>query len=306
MALPEQFVRTVQSTWGESGRQWLDALPALLEDCAERWSLTLAPPFPNLSFNYVALAIAADGMKMVLKAGVPSRDLQHEAAALRFFDGQGSVRLLDADPEAGILLLERLRPGIVLTSLTDEDHDDEATAIAASVMQALWRPAPLHHDFPTVADWGQGFARLRARFDGGSGPLPVALVAEAEALFVELLASSAPPVLLHGDLHHDNILSAERNPWLAIDPKGVVGEPAYEVGALLRNLWQDRHAHTDSGRLLERRARRLSKELGLDLERVRGWAVAQAVLSALWTVEDNGDDWAATIAVAELLAAIHV
>ncbi len=305
MALPERFIQTVQATWGEPGRQWLCALSALLEDCAVRWSLTLLPPFPNLTFHYVAPAVTADGTQMVLKAGVPSPDLQQEAAALRFYDGWGSVRLLDADPDAGILLLERLRPGQVLTTIADEAHDDEATSIAASVMRSLWRPAPLVHDFPTVKDWGQGFARMRARFDGGSGPLPETLVAEAESLFADLLTSSAEPVLLHGDLHHDNILSAERQPWLAIDPKGVVGEPAYEVGALLRNLWSDRHTHTNPGRLLERRTRRLAEELDLDLARVRGWAVAQAVLSAWWTVEDNGDDWASTIAVAELLAAIR-
>jgi len=135
-------------------------------------------------------------------------------------------------------------------------------------------------------------------------------VEEGEALFAELLASSAPPILLHGDLHHDNILSAHvssagRQPWLAIDPKGVVGEPAYEVGALLRNLWPDRHTHSNPGRLLERRLHRLAEELALDPARVRGWAVAQAVLSAVWGIEDN-EGWGAALADAELLSAIKV
>ena len=246
----------------------------------------------------------SDGAEVVLKAGVPNKELRTEAAALRAFNGRGSVRLLGADPDAGLLLLERLRPGAVLTALADEAHDDAATTIAAAVMRGLRRPAPPGHDFPTVADWGKGFARLRARFGGGTGPLPQARVEEAESLFAELLASSAPAVLLHGDLHHDNILSAERQPWLAIDPKGVVGEPAYEVGALLRNLWPDRHAHRNPARLLERRARQLAEELELDLARVRGWAVAQAVLSAVWSVEDNNDGWGAAIADAERLAAI--
>lgn len=305
-ALPERFVQTVRSTWGEPGRLWLRALPALLEDCARRWSLTLAPPFPNLTFHYVAPVVRADGTEAVLKAGVPNKELRSEAAALRVFDGRGSVRLLGADPHAGLLLLERLRPGAVLTGLADEAHDDAATRIAASVMRGLWHPAPHGHDFPTVADWGEGFARLRARFGGGAGPLPRAQVEEAEALFADLLASSAPPVLLHGDLHHDNILSAGRQPWLAIDPKGVVGEPAYEVGALLRNLWTDRHTHQNLARLLERRAHRLAEELELDPARVRGWAVAQAVLSAVWGIEDNDDGWGAALADAELLAAIRV
>jgi len=309
--LPERFVRTVCATWGEPGREWLVGLPALLEDCARRWSLTLSAPFPNLTFNYVAPAVRADGTEAVLKAGVPNKELRSEAAALRVFDGRGSVRLLDSDPDRGLLLLERLRPGAVLTALADEAHDGEATTIAASVMRGLWRPAPPGHDFPTVADWGESFARLRARFGGGTGPLPTARVEEAETLFADLLASSAPPVLLHGDLHHDNILSAhvlsaQRQPWLAIDPKGVVGEPAYEVGALLRNLWPDRHTHQNAGRLLERRAHRLAEELELDPARVRGWAVTQAVLSAVWGIEDNDDGWGAALADAELLSAIKV
>lgn len=305
-ALPGRFVETVDSTWGDPGAQWLRDLPALLEDCARRWSLTLAPPFPNLSFNYVAPAVRADGTEVVLKAGVPNKELRNEAFALRVFDGRGSVRLLDSDPGAGLLLLERLHPGAVLTALADEAHDDQATRIAASVMRGLWRPAPPDHGFPTVGDWGQGFARLRARFGGGTGPLPSAQVEEAEALFAELLASSAAPVLLHGDMHHDNILSAGRQSWLAIDPKGVIGEPAYEVGALLRNLWPDRHTHQNPARLLERRAHRLAEELELDPARVRGWAVAQAVLSAVWGIEDNDDGWGAALADAQLLVAIKV
>ena len=310
-ALPERFVQTVRSTWGEPGALWLRGLPALREDCARRWSLTLAPAFPNLTFHYVAPAVTADGTEVVLKAGVPNKELRNEAAALRVFDGRGSVRLLDADPDAGLLLLERLRPGNTLTALADEAHDDEATRIAASVMRGLWRPAPPGHDFPTVGDWGEGFARLRARFGGGTGPLPAAQVEEGESLFAELLASSGLPVLLHGDLHHDNILSAHvssvgRSPWLAIDPKGVVGEPAYEVGALLRNLWPDRHTHSNPGRLLHRRLHRLAEELEMDPARVRGWAVAQAVLSAVWSVEDNDDGWETALADAELLAALKV
>ena len=305
-ALPGRFKQTVSSTWGEPGRAWLRDLPGLLDDCARRWSLTLAPPFPNLTFNYVTPALRADGTEAVLKVGVPNKELRTEAAALRAFDGRGSVRLLESGADAGLLLLERLRPGAVLTTLADEARDDEATAIAASVMRGLWCPAPPGHEFPTVADWGQGFARLRERFGGGTGPLPRAQVEESETLFAELLASSAPPVLLHGDLHHDNILSAGRSPWLAIDPKGLVGEPAYEVGALLRNLWPDRHTHRDPARLLERRAHQLAEELELDRARVRGWAVAQAVLSAVWGVEDNDDGWEGAIANAALLAAIRV
>ena len=266
----------------------------------------MLPPFPNLSFNYVAPVIRADGTQAVLKAGVPNRERATEIEALQAYDGQNSVRVLEVDGERGIVLLERLLPGQPLTALADETNDEKATAIAAGVMRGLWRPAPEGHAFPTVEEWAGGLKELRRRFDGGVGPLPLALVEEAESLFAELIGSMEEPVLLHGDLHHDNILAATRQPWLAIDPKGLIGEPAYEVGAILRNLWQGQHTITNPGRLLERRVCQFSEQLGFDRTRVRGWGVAQAVLSAWWSMEDSGEGWEGAIFIAELLSSIKV
>lgn len=283
----------------------MEALPALLAECAQCYALTLLPPFPNLTFHYVAPVIRADGTEAVLKVGVPHRENNREIAALRCFAGRGSVRLLEADASQGIMLLERLTPGVPLTGWVNDAQDEQATSVAASVMRALWQPAHAEHDFPTVVDWSQGLEKLRAHFHGGTGPFPARLIEEAETLFRDLLASMDSPVLLHGDLHHDNILAAERRPWLAIDPKGVVGEPAYEVGALLRNLWEDRQTLQNPQRILERRMAQLAEELNLDRARVRGWAVAQAALSAWWCFEDGSPDLTAPIAFAERLAAIR-
>ena len=308
--LPTKFSQTITEVFGERGREWLERLPTTLAECEQRWNLTLLPAFPNLSFNYVAPVIRADGSDAVLKAGVPHKELWTETAALRVYDGRGCARLLDADAVRGFLLLERLRPGTPLTTLADETNDAKATSIAASVMRQLWRPAPTEHAFLQCHDWAQGMERMRAHFDGGVGPFPKRLVEEAETLWTELLADAAPPVLLHGDLHHDNILAADRNTdssrWLAIDPKGLVGEPAYEVGALLRNLWPERHALSDPDKMFERRVWQLAEELGFSRERVRGWAVAQSVLSAWWCIEDGGDSWQSAISAAEQLAAIKI
>lgn len=153
--------------------------------------------------------------------------------------------------------------------------------------------------------WAAGMERLRGHFGGGAGPLPVRLVETAESLFAELLASMDEPVLLHGDLHHWNILSAEREPWLALDPKGVVGEPAYEVGALLRNPLPGLLDTPNPGRILARRVDQLAEELGFDRQRLIGWGVAQAVLSAWWSIEDHGEHregWKEAMTCAELLA----
>jgi streptomycin 6-kinase len=111
-------------------------------------------------------------------------------------------------------------------------------------------------------------------------------------------------VLLHGDLHQDNILAATRRPWLAIDPKGVVGEPAYETAACLHNPQPQLLNMPQPGRVLARRVDQLAEELNLDRARVRGWGLAQAVLAAWWGVEDGGHVWDAALGCAELLAAI--
>ena len=198
------------------------------------------------------------------------------------------------------MLLERLQPG---TPLTAVENDEEATALAAGVMRKLWRPAPANHDFPAVSDWTGGFDRLRKRFDGGTGPMPERLVDQAESLFADLLASQGEPFLLHGDLHQENILMAEREPWLAIDPKGVVGEAAYDTAALLHNPVEALET-PDPRRLLERRLDVLSGELGLDRARIRAWGLAQAVLAAYWSLEDSGRVWNEALSFARLLAEV--
>lgn len=299
------FADTIVGLHGEAGRVWLGRLPGLVERCAERWSLKVGPPFPALSFNYAAPAERPGGERLVLKVGVPGAELSSEVGALRLFDGRGAVRLLEADAEWGALLLERLEPGTQLVALCEGD-DAAATAAAAALMRKLRRPAPAAHDFPTAADWGGGLRRLREHFGGGTGPFPRRLVEEAETLFAELLASAAEPVLTHGDLHHGNVLAAARGPWLAIDPKGLVAEPAYEVGALLRNPMPQLLQRPDPVRVTERRIAQLSDELGFERARVRGWGLAQAVLSECWSIEDTGGLGEFGCAVAEILAATRI
>jgi len=296
--LSADFTQRISELFEDRGRQWLADLPALLLEYEQRWSLKLQPPFA-LSYNYVAPAVRANGREVVLKAGVPNPELLTEIAALRHYDGRGIVQLLEADPDRGVFLIERIKPGTPLVTLED---DEQATALAAEVMRQLWQPAPPDHPFPTVHKWAAGLQRMRDQFGGGTGPLPTRLVEQAEVLFADLLSSMAAPVLLHGDLHHWNILSAQRQPWLALDPKGTVGEPAYEVGALLRNPMPDFLQWPDLKHKLARRVEQLSELLGFDRQRLIGWGVAQAVLSAWWSIEDHGHGWEASIRCAELLA----
>jgi len=295
MSLPARFVRTIHEVFPDRGPAWLGQLPDLIAQIEQRWSIKVGPPFRNLSYNFVAPARCADGSEAVLKLGVPNPELRSEIDALRQFDGRGSARLLQAEPGQGALLVERLLPGTPLSAL---DDDERATEIAAGVMRLLWRPLPDKHPFPTVAQWTMGLDRLRARFGGSTGPLPAELVQRAEGLFRDLLESAVAPVLLHGDLHHDNILAARREPWLALDPKGVAGEPAYEVGALMRN------PRPQPAPVLARRASILAEVLEIDRSRILAWSFAQAVLSAWWSVEDHGHGWEGAIEIARQIATL--
>jgi streptomycin 6-kinase len=298
MGWPHRFRQSVLGAFPQ-GEAWLRSLPQLLRDCEDRWQITLGPPF-ELSFNYVAPAVDAGGNPVVLKVGVPNAELTSEIQTLRLYDGDGAVRLLEFDTERGVLLMERLMSGHSLATLSDAGNDEEATRIAARLMRQLWRPLPAGHSFATVEQWASGLKRLRRRFAGRTGPFPERLVEMAERRFDELLFSSSSPVLLHGDLHHLNILKS-KDAWEAIDPKGVAGEPSYEICALMLNPTS---RHSNDRQIQRRRLEVLKEELGLDSQRLLGYAIAHAVLSVWWSFEDSATDWESPIACAQTLESL--
>jgi streptomycin 6-kinase len=199
--LPGDFVRRIVDVHGEVGKSWVARLPRLLDELSARWQLQVGEPY-ELSYNVVLRANRLDGPSVVLKVAVPGPAFWRELDALVWFDGQGSVRLLESDREQGAMLLERLTPGHVLSTLEDEDAE---TAIAADVMASLWKPAPREHRFPTTDQLANELGNLRRAFSGGTGPFPRELVERAESLFVELFEDAVPSVVLHSDLHHNNI-----------------------------------------------------------------------------------------------------
>lgn len=299
--IPDYFAAFVADYWGDEGAAWLRALPALLAEYGDRWEVRPLPPFPKLTYNYVTPVLRAAGSPAVLKAGEPGDEFRSGIEFLRICDGHGAVRLLEADTERCVMLMEQAFPGTPLARLED---DDAATAIAADVMRALWRPVPATHPFPTVTRWMRAFERVRAMHDGASGPLPEVLLTRAEALARELLASAPYERLIHGDLHHDNIVSAQREPWLVIDPKGLVGDPGYETGPFLSNPFGRMETWPEPARQLARRAEILAERLSYPRERILAWSFVQAVLSAAWFVEDGNDHFGPSIARAEVLVTL--
>ncbi|MBO3741066.1 aminoglycoside phosphotransferase family protein [Actinoplanes flavus] len=285
IALPDSFVRNVEECWGEAGTQWLAGLPGIADRVMRDWELRPAGRLP-LSMNWVTRVRRADGTTAVLKLGVPDSDhLRDEAAALECFAGRGAITVLARDEVRGALLLEEARPGTPVSALVPA-RDEAATAALIEVAKRLHRPAPPDAPLPELADRSASFARHLRRFPGDE-PLPRHLVKRAGGLFTELCSSATERVVLHGDLHHDNVLAAEREPWLAIDPHGVVGDPGYEIGAMLYN--PDPLDPDDTVLdLVPARMEQLADGLGMPMDRVVAWGFVQAVLSEVWTFEGDG------------------
>jgi streptomycin 6-kinase len=245
--------------------------------------------------------------------GVPNREMKSEMAALKLFNGEGACQLLACDEERYWMLLERLNPGVMLSTLED---DDEATHIAAEVMKKIWRPLGLdtsrekhaglldqqedYSKFIKLSDWFDGLNNLRTMFNGGTGPFNEKIVERVEHSVKNFFAENHNPVLMHGDFHHFNILSSERG-WLVIDPKGVIGPAGYEVGPLMINPWSDFSDGTNYRLRVKRRIDILHEHLGWERERILEWSLAHAILSAWWGIEDN-TGWESAMQFAELLA----
>jgi streptomycin 6-kinase len=261
---------------------------------ARRWELSLEERFPftpGSAGNYVAAAKRADGTSCVLKVSPYVAETRNEIAALAFWDGDGAARLLAADRRRGALLLEHIQPGTMLAELSTSD-DDAATRIAAAMLRKLWRPATEEVGLCSLESWCAAFDRNRHVLSHGVPGFPAELFERADSLRAELLASTMQPVVLHGDLHHFNILRSGRAEWLAIDPKGLAGDPCFDVCQFLRN------PVTVPISVNSRRLDIFCSELELDPRRTRDWCLVHAVLDACWSFED-GEAWESRVAYAE-------
>ena len=245
---------------------------------AQQWDVAIKKTFETVT-SVLAFGERRSA-RVVLKIIKHLGDEWHSGDIVRAFDGDGMVRVYEA--EAGAVLLERLDPGNELVKLVRDGNDEEATQILAHVMNQLaGHAAP--DGCATVFDWARGFERYLNTADK---QLPDTLVHKAQEIYHRLAASSSSTMLLHGDLHHYNVLFDAKRGWVAIDPKGVVGELEYEVGAILRNPGEQPDLFC-SREVIERRLRTLTDSLQLDYRRTLQWSFAQAVLSAIWGVEDG-------------------
>jgi streptomycin 6-kinase len=258
---------------------------AILKDLERRWSLTLGAPYRDATCAWVAQVTLANGTSAVLKLGMPHMEAQHEIQGLRFWNGDPMVRVIEADDELNAMLLERCEPGTNLRALPEPQQD----IVIAGLLRRLWRSPPSPHPFRPLSamtdHWStETLAHIDQWPDSG-------LVREGLRLFDELPRTSSVDVLLATDLHAGNVLRSEREPWLAIDPKPFLGDPAYDATQHLFNcrgrLHQDPHGTID----------RFADLLEVDSERIRLWTFARAAA-------EPRDDWsnASLITLARALA----
>ncbi len=297
--IPKQLQQNIIGAHGENGQQWLSTLAQLIAKYEDYWGLTALKPVANLSYNYVMTALK-NNRPVVLKLGVPHGEFLREIECLAHYKGHGAPQLLASDAEHGAMLLEKIVPGTTLKSYFPED-EEASLAITATVIQQLHSAKdPQDAAFPDIERW---HASLNVA--SPSNMISEDLLTTAKQLSNHLIATQAQPVLLHADLHHDNILLGENDRWFAIDPKGIIGEPAYELGAFIRNPFMELRRQTNIQAILQRRVDAFAQYLELDRNRIVQWSFVQAVLSGCWSMEENNvHDAECAINSAKLLSEI--
>lgn len=274
----KKLEENIINLYAEQGKQWLVNLPQLIARLEITYGLSHLKPFENLSYNYV-LSGFQDVQPIVLKVGLDSNALKQEALALKAFAGFGAVNVLMENEE--ILLLERAVSGVSLKSYFFE-KDNNAIQITCECLRRLHKaPRPNAYRFPHINDWLTALDK--------SINIPNELLDKARTLREKLISTSAKPILLHGDLHHDNILQNGNN-WVVIDPKGAIGEPAYDIAAFIRNPMPELLQHDNALNIINNRILQFAKIFNLSEQRIIDWCYVQAVLAWAWALEDGGDE----------------
>ncbi len=297
MTVPESVVRMQLTANGEAGRAWLARLPTIVDELCQRWSLSeLGSAFEGGCVAFVAPAVRADGSRVVLKISLMDEETECEADALALWNGRGAVRLLDADRAKGGLLLERAEPG---TSLAAHPERSEALGIACTLLRRLWVPVPAGHRFPRATELARRWAdTFEDKYREAGKPFASLLLRRAIEVCRRLAADTEACTLANRDFHLGNVLAAEREPWLAIDPKPVVADPAFDTGHLIRSLLPERIEKAEMKELIATVARRLH----LEPERMNDWVFVRSIENALLnaSIARNEMEWDVICAEAAL------
>lgn len=286
----QKFIKFQNNLHGkEKAEKWLNDIPLIVDQLKVKWGLEIGKEF-DLSFNYVVSSIRKNGTPAVLKIYFPGDvEFLNQLNALKIFNGDGAIKVLESDEKHFAILMEQCVPGDTLSSLNDEEKE---TLIFAQTAKKLWKK-PGDYKFANVVYDLKDFDWYFRNLNNFKKPLPQDLVLKAQERFKYLAETQKDLYLLHSDLHHDNLLLSDRG-WLAIDPKGVLGEREYEVTAFIRNPIKRAKKNLITKDILLKRLDILESALNLNRERMIDWAFAQTVLSTIWSLQSNsgrGEYW---------------
>ena len=286
LEVPEPVVQMQLAANGEAGRAWLAELPRLIDELRELWSIAeIGLAFDGGCVAYVAPVVRADGSQVVLKVSLADEETACEADALSVWNGNGAVRLLESDQRRGAMLLERLEPGTPLAAHPDRDA---AIDIACSLLRRLWVPAPANHPFLLVTMLAQQYAdNFPAKYAEAGRPFGESLLEGAVEWCRRFALNDAAPTIANRDFHLANILAARREPWLVIDPKPLVGEPAFDAAHLIRSVLPDQIVKPEFEHLVSTIAGRLD----LPAPRIAAWVFVRSVENALWAITTGMGDY---------------
>jgi streptomycin 6-kinase len=288
MQIAPLFQKKIINSFGEEGKVWLASLETTVQTYLQKWELSSEGPVDNLSYNYVLKVRDAEGKPLILKAGVPNFDTKNEIRTLKAYNGRGCANLVKSDPANGVMLLERLVPGTMLSS---EIEERQVVEKFIKVWKAIRRPVLIGENTPSITNWFEGLKRYGNHYPNNDGPISTEHIRVAEGFLKDVLDTSAGPELLHGDLHHENILFSKDHGWMVIDPKGVLGDPYFDVVSFLINQLDSKE---DPKSVLRFRVDTLSEQLGFERKRLLKAAVALGTLYACWGIEDQDPDWEQT------------
>ncbi|MEV6775733.1 aminoglycoside phosphotransferase family protein [Streptomyces syringium] len=296
--VPPALAASYARSFGAEGTAWVTALPTLAAEFLDRWELKRDGAAGAGEASLVLPVSGKDGTRAVLRLQMPREETTAALIGLRTWNGEGMVRLLDHDADSGTMLLERLDGARTLASVED---DDAAMGILAGLLARLVRvPAP------------QGLRSLQAIANEMLEQVPQAVTALANPTERQLLRGWASAVaelisdpgdrMLHWDLHYDNVLAASREPWLAIDPEPLAGDPGFDLWPALDSRWDDVVARGDTPRIVRRRFDLLTEALGLDRARATGWTLGRLLQNSLWDIGDGETALApSSVAIGEAL-----
>jgi len=279
LQVPKRLLDAVGDDPAEPVRSWLDRLPRLAALRLRDWELTPERVVtPGGRGGLVVLVRQADDTPAALKFPVPGPGQGDEAAALAHWNGWGAARLLRASPEDGALLIERLQSAVSLRSLPEA----KALLEAAGTVRRLWVPPPAEDSFGTVEERTGAAAEVLPTLASGAWAVDVRPLAD-EALELRSGLTAQPPerLLLHGDFRQGKVLAGERTPWLAVGPRPVVGERAYDLARLVLDRCEDLAAGPGPAAAARRRIAKLADSLDVDRDRLRGWSLFRAVETGL-------------------------